>query len=108
MAAFELLFEVEATTEHRKPDVRIWVDPDMLAGLGTETELALRSYANNCWSSAFTVTERASIGFMYRIGITADPGTVWSLEVRECGRAVLNDSDTVAMPKEWLVGTVQR
>ena len=60
------------------------------------------------WSSAFMVCVRSENAFMYRIGITAEPGTVWTLEVREKGREVLRDSDTVSMPKEWLIGTVQR
>jgi hypothetical protein len=108
MAAYELHFAIDGKSANRTPDVRIWVDPDLEAGLGTETELSLRSHAENCWSSAFMVCARNTNAFMYRIGIAAEPGMVWTLEVRERGRAVLSDSDTVSMPKEWLVGTVQR
>jgi hypothetical protein len=44
---------------------------------------------------------------MYRVGMLAPPGTIWSLSIQTLGaqgRELLSDSDEVTLPKEWLIG----
>lgn len=105
MSAYEMTFSVDGRAD--ASDVRIFLDSEPQGGLASERELPLRRSADNAWSGTFVVRGDRREGFIYRIGMKAEPGTVWSLEVREsgaAGRALLADSDTVVMPKEWLVG----
>lgn len=106
MSAYELTFSVDGQRAQAS-DVRIFLDGEPQADLASERELPLRRAADNAWSGSFVMGEGAGDGFIYRVGVRAEPGTVWSIEVREAGAggpALLADSDTLVLPKEWHVG----
>jgi hypothetical protein len=83
---------------------RIWIDSDLPGDLWSEAELQLERVAPGTWSGQFAAEHGR---FMYRVGILAQPGTIWSLSIQSLvaqGRELLFDSDEVTLPKEWLVG----
>ena len=108
MNAYQLTFFLEDDGTERT-DVRVWLDHSPELGLGSEHELPLSRSPNNRWSATFVLDGVTHPSFLYRIGVAATPGSVWSLEVRRAGAGqsttVLADSDVVALPKEWLVGS---
>jgi hypothetical protein len=83
---------------------RIWIDSDLPGDLWSEAELPLDRVGPGAWSGQFAAAQGR---FMYRVGMLAQPGTIWSLSIQslgEQGRELLFDSDEVTLPKEWLVG----
>jgi hypothetical protein len=83
---------------------RIWIDSDLPGDLWSEAELQLERIGAGAWSGQFSAEHRR---FMYRVGMLAQPGTIWSLSIQSLrgqGRELLFDSDEVTLPKEWLVG----
>ena len=110
MNAYHLTFALEdGDAELGDSDVRVWLDHLPDHGLGSEHELPLARSGNNEWSATFLLAGLSQSSFLYRIGVAAPPGCVWSLEVRRVGRdrgtTVLADSDIVTRRKEWLVGS---
>jgi hypothetical protein len=83
---------------------RIWIDSDLPGDLWSEAELPLEHVGPGTWSGQFSAEHGR---FMYRVGILAQPGTIWSLSIQSLigqVRELLFDSDEVTLPKEWLVG----
>jgi hypothetical protein len=83
---------------------RIWIDSDLPGDLWSEAELRLDPLGPGAWSGQFSATHGR---FMYRVGMLAQPGTIWSLSIQNLGgqgRELLFDSDEVTLPKECLVG----
>jgi hypothetical protein len=83
---------------------RIWIDSDLPGDLWSEAELSLDRVGPGAWSGQFSAAQGR---FMYRVGMLAQPGTIWSLSIQSLGgngRELLFDSDEVTLPKEWLVG----
>lgn len=104
MPCYELNVQLNRGTD-REPVVRVWVDPDPDADLGSEVELPLRRRAMLEWTAIF-IAPRGP--FLYRIGLVAEPGSVWEVSIRQRGprqREVLFDSDLMVSSKQWLLGT---
>jgi hypothetical protein len=83
---------------------RIWIDSDLPGDLWSETEIQLDRLGRGAWAGQFSAADGR---FMYRVGMLAQPGTVWSLSIQtlgSMGRELLFDSDEVTLPKECLVG----
>ena len=83
---------------------RIWIDSDLPGDLWSETELELEQLGPGVWAGRFSAEHGR---FMYRVGMLAPPGTIWSLSIQTLGaqgRELLSDSDEVTLPKEWLIG----
>ena len=83
---------------------RIWIDSDLPGDLWSETELKLEHAGPGAWVGRFSAEHGR---FMYRVGMLAQPGTIWSLSIQTLGaqgRELLSDSDEVTLPKEWLIG----
>jgi hypothetical protein len=106
MPCYELKVRLKRWTV-AEPAVRAWLDPDLDAGgLASEVELPLRRVDQSEWRAAFLLA--APRTFLYRIGVAAEPGTVWVISIRQQGvrpREILFDSDVMACPKQWLLGT---
>jgi len=97
----KLKLEVDDDSEAQ---ARIWIDSDLPGDLWSETEIELARMGHGAWAGQFTAADGR---FMYRVGMLAQPGTVWSLSIQtlgSMGRELLFDSDEVTLPKEWLVG----
>jgi hypothetical protein len=90
------------------PSVRLWIDDEQAAGLGTERELVLARDTERSWSAEFSATQAF---FLYRIGICAAPGSRWALSfsraVNDGNEELHYDADELMMPKEWLIGTCE-
>lgn len=97
----KLKLEVDADSTAQ---ARIWIDGAIPGDLWSETEVALEHDGQGAYSGRFTAPEGR---FMYRVGMLARPGTIWSLSIQALGsngHELLFDSDEVTLPKEWLVG----
>ena len=97
----KLKLEVDDDSEAQ---ARIWIDSDLPGDLWSETEIPLDRNGHGAWAGQFSAADGR---FMYRVGMLAQPGTVWSLSIQTLGsrgRELLFDSDQVTLPKEWLVG----
>jgi len=101
---FHVRLEAEADC---LPEVRAWIDLQPDAGLGSETELCLRRAPLNTWVGSFATPLSSAGYFLYRIGLVAHPGALWSLRIRQThdDREVLSDGDVAPLAKSWLVGT---
>jgi hypothetical protein len=106
MPCYELRVQLKGWTE-TEPAVRAWLDPDLDAGgLASEVELPLRRIDDSEWCAAFLLASPKT--FLYRIGVAAEPGAIWAVWIRQQGvrtREILFDSDVMACPKQWLLGT---
>jgi hypothetical protein len=51
--------------------------------------------------------DRSAAYLLYRVGMVADPGTVWCFSIKDkrSGRVLHEDSDLLAMPKGYLIGS---
>jgi hypothetical protein len=106
MSDFQLTLTIESAGE-RAPQVRVWIDDQPAGDLSSEQEIELVHDAEASWSAYFS---SRGDGFIYRVGIYAAPNSRWSLSLRHAGHngaEFLFDSDELAMPKEWLVGTCE-
>ena len=61
---------------------RIWIDSDLPGDLWSEAELKLERVEPGAWSGQFFAEQGR---FMYRVGILALPGTIWSLSIQSLG-----------------------
>jgi len=87
--------------------IRVWIDDELSSDLSSEHELKLVRDDEASWSGLFSAE---SDRFVYRVGICAQPGTAWSLSVRDEageGDELLFDADLLTMAKEWLLGTCE-
>lgn len=103
MADYVISLKLEVG-EDSDAQARIWIDSDLPGDLWSEAELDLDHVGPGEWSGQFTANQGR---FMYRVGMMASPGTIWSLSIQSLGgqgRELLFDSDEVTLPKEWLVG----
>ena len=106
MAHYVIKLKIDSDEDVQR-DARIWVDTDLGGGLSSEAELELLQISEDSWTAHFSSDSRR---FMYRVGMRARPGSIWSLSVQTVGlnrREVLFDSDEVTMPKEWLLGVCE-
>ena len=97
----KLKLEVDDDTDAQ---ARIWIDSDLPGDLSSEAEIPLDHMGHGAWAGQFSAAKGR---FMYRVGMLAQPGTVWSLSIQTLGsrgRELLFDSDEVTLSKEWLVG----
>ena len=97
----KLKLEVDADAPAQ---ARIWIDGSIPGDLWSETEIELEHNGRGAYAGRFSAPDGR---FMYRVGMLARPGTIWSLSIQALGskgREVLFDSDEVTLPKEWLVG----
>ncbi len=100
--------ELESTPQRAAPAVRLWLDLDPQAGFHTELEALLRPSGRARWTGSFDVPRpKLTSYFLYRLALRAAPHTAWSLSLRdrESGRALFSDTDMVALPKTWVMGT---
>jgi hypothetical protein len=104
MSDYQFLLRLE-DVDPRSTQVRVWIDDQLSGDLSSEHEIELEREAG-AWSARFSANGNA---FIYRIGIFAAHGTRWSLCFRNVDEdeELLFDSDELAMPKEWLVGTCE-
>lgn len=103
MSDYLITLKLEAD-EDSDVQARIWIDSDLPGDLWSEAELQLDCAGPGTWSAQFAAAHGR---FMYRVGMLAQPGTIWSLSIQSLrgqGRELLFDSDEVTLPKEWLVG----
>jgi hypothetical protein len=107
MAVVELALTLELGRGVCEPQVRAWIDVRPELGLESENELPLVRRNPLQWIGFFTVASGPQTYFLYRIGVAAHPGAIWSLLVRRRDRAyvLLRDADSLALPKLWLAGT---
>jgi hypothetical protein len=107
MAVIELAVTLELRPASCEPQVRAWIDVRPELGLDSEHELPLMRCSPLQWIGFFTVARVPQTYFLYRIGVAAHPGAIWSLVVRRRDRAyaLLWDADSLALPKLWLAGT---
>jgi hypothetical protein len=90
--------------DDRDLQTRIWIDSDLPGDLWSEAELELDHIGPGAWAGRFSAEHGR---FMYRVGMLARPGTIWSLSIQSLGaptRELLCDSDEVTLPKECLIG----
>jgi hypothetical protein len=87
-------------------EVRMFVDVSPGEGLGRECEVALVRGTEG-WSGAFEVPDDHSDLILFRLGLCAEEGGLWSLRMahRELGHEILFDGDQLALAKCWIVGT---
>ena len=90
-----------------EPEVRAWVDLHPDAALASEVELPLQRSSGSVWSARLLTAPNASGYFLYRIGLAAHPGAVWSITVQDGATQsqLLTDGDVAPLTKCWLVGT---
>jgi hypothetical protein len=103
MSDYLITLKLEAV-EDSDVQARVWIDSDLPGDLWSEAELPLDRVGHGAWSGRFSAAQGR---FMYRVGMLAQPGTIWSLSIQNLGeqsRELLFDSDEVTLPKEWLVG----
>jgi hypothetical protein len=103
MSDYVITLKLEADDDS-DVQARIWIDSDLPGDLWSEAELHLDRVGPGAWSGQFSADHGR---FMYRVGMLALPGTIWSLSIQSRGdqaRELLFDSDEVTLPKEWLVG----
>jgi hypothetical protein len=104
----ELVLELRLPDRRVVPSARAWVDLEPSGNLCSETEVQLELRRHWMWCGTFLVGRGSpSSGFFYRLGLRAATGAEWSLRVhdRTLRRNLLEDSDTLAMSKCWLVGS---
>jgi hypothetical protein len=102
---FELSITLEGVTDANNAMARAWIDDQLRPSL-VEAELALSRRGELEWSATFAIP-KATL-FAYRIGLLAQPGAVWHLQIREYDageRTLLEDGDVLTTCKEWLLGT---
>jgi len=105
MACYEIKISLSGCTKPA-PMVRVWLDPDVNVGSVAEVELPLCRQTDMQWSAAFLLAPPKT--FLYRVGLYAEPGSIWSISICQrgaCCREVFFDSDMLALPKQWLLGT---
>jgi hypothetical protein len=88
------------------PHIRAWVDPQPERGLESEFELCMEPVSDSVRRGELKLEQAGSYLF-YRVGIVADPSTVWQLVIRDIksGRVLHEDSDLLALPKGYLIGS---
>lgn len=106
MSLVDFRVRLGATEPGCEPAVRAWVDLEPQLSFESELELPLRRIRGSEWTAALSVSDKSPPCFLYRLGLAAHPGAVWSLTVRHRGlaRDILIDGDTLALAKCWLVG----
>lgn len=87
----------------RKSQFRAWIDP-VVDALDTEIDVQLQRLDDDCWSGTFLL---GSAGFYYRIGITGQRGSWWSVSLRDAsqGLELVHDADRLWEPKAWILGS---
>lgn len=102
MFQYRVTFSLEGENEDARPDVRMWIDDYLAAGLGEEQEVRLERLSETDWQAGF---EAPAGAFLYRIGVAGAPGSEWYLRIEDArSREVCSDGDVLALPKEWVVG----
>ncbi len=106
MLNLELLICCTSPSGARPPRMKAWLDPQPELGLDSEYELCLETVSEDA-RRALVELDPASPYFLYRVGLVADPGTVWHLSIQDLqsGRLLYEDSDLLALPKEYLIGS---
>lgn len=87
------------------PEARFWVDSQSERGLNSEIELPLKRGSGNSWSGTLAI-EKKSSQLLYRLGLLAHAGAVWSLTIRNRTQryTLLSDTDELGAGKAWLTG----
>jgi hypothetical protein len=88
-----------------RPEARFWLDAQSESGLGSEIELPLSQDGNHEWSGTVALDD-STPQFLYRMGLLAHEGAIWSLSIRNrtLGYTLLSDSDELGSAKAWLTG----
>lgn len=107
MSLVEVRVSLERVAPTCVPQVRAFIDLQIEAGLGTETELSMRLVDDHTWLGCFTLARKHSRSFLYRLGLVAHSGVAWSVQIAETGtqNILLADGDTFDTAKCWLVGS---
>lgn len=106
MMKLELVISCLTTRDAAQvPEIRAWVDPQAERGLDSEVELKLEPISQGRRHAEIVLAEPQAYLF-YRVGIVADPSTVWHLLIRDrrSGCVLHEDSDQLALPKGYLIG----
>lgn len=87
------------------PEARFWVDAQSERGLNTEIELPLTARGEGGWSGTLALEDETA-QFLYRLGLRAHPGALWTLTIRNknAGYTLLSDTDELGAGKAWLTG----
>lgn len=106
MTLIDLRFSLDAEPDRSVcTEVRAWIDLQPEVGLGSEIELPLRRLGARDWLGSFALGRAGLPYFLYRIGLAANEGAAWELNIRQRGAGVLmHDADVSTMAKCWLVG----
>jgi hypothetical protein len=106
VATVELCLKLPPSTAAAAPEVRLLVDLESSCSLHSETEVALQLDGKWAYRGSFVVEQSVPSSLLYRLGICAVPGTLWTLRIRDADdRYLLSDADTLDAPKSWLVGS---
>lgn len=107
MSRYDINFEFNVHIEEAA--LRVWVDNALDSGFDSETEIALTHDGGRRFTATFDDNQIDTYRcFWLRLAIAGQPGTWWVLEVRQHGndkQPILQDSDALTLPKEWLVAT---
>lgn len=105
-ARVELQLSLPSSAVVSIPQVRLLVDLESSRSLHSEIEVALELASRWLFRGGFSIDPAGSSVLLYRLGICAAPGALWTLRVRDArGRYLLRDADTLEAPKSWLVGS---
>lgn len=101
----DVSIEIGVERNAPNPEARFWVDSQSERGLNSEIELPLTRGPGNCWTGTLAIEERSS-QLLYRLGLLAHTGAVWSLTIRNRTRrcTLLSDTDELGAGKAWLTG----
>lgn len=106
VANVELCLKLPPNAAAAAPEVRLLVDLESSCSLHSETEVALQLDGKWAYRGSFVVEQTVPSSLLYRLGICAVPGTLWTLRIRDAdSRYLLSDADTLDTPKSWLVGS---
>lgn len=106
LATVELCLRLPLSQTTPVPEVRLLVDLESIGSLHSETEVALQADDHWAFRGSFAVEHPCAASLLYRLGICAPSGTLWTLRIRDAkDRCLLKDADTLDAPKSWLVGS---